>query len=107
MHRRKLKKCYVQEKYNVHTIMAIMFTKFSLIVPGNSDNASALLRQEIRALIGARSQQQQQQQRVSNNLQNNLSGQVSSDIEALGLTLQMSPGMYNRCGKFVLHSCVS
>lgn len=56
------------------------------------------MRQELRAIVGARTQQQQQQQqqqRVPNNLQNNLSGQVSQDdLEALGLTFEMpSAGM--------------
>lgn len=69
----------------------------SLIVLGNA-TTSEFVRQEIRAIVGARTQQQQQQQRVPNNLQNNLSGQVSQDdLEALGLTLQMSSaGTCNR-----------
>ncbi|XP_020277812.1 nuclear receptor coactivator 3-like isoform X3 [Pseudomyrmex gracilis] len=69
--------------------------------PGNPVNhqiggnaTSEFVRQELRrAIVGARTQQQQQQQqqRVPNNLQNNLSGQVSQDdLEALGLTFEMS-----------------
>lgn len=62
-----------------------------LIVSGNAVS-SEFVRQELRAIVGARTQQQQQQQqRVPNNLQNNLSGQVSQDeFEALGLTFEMS-----------------
>jgi len=53
------------------------------------------VRQELRAIVGARTQQQQ---RVPNNLQNNLSGQVSQDdLEALGLSFEMnSAGMFHR-----------
>ncbi|XP_072762171.1 uncharacterized protein [Anoplolepis gracilipes] len=59
-------------------------------LPGNA-STSEFVRQELRAIVGARTQQQQQQQRVPNNLQNNLSGQVSQDeFEALGLTFEMS-----------------
>lgn len=50
---------------------------------------SEFVRQELRAIVGARTQQQQQ--RVPNSLQNNLSGQVSQDdLDALGLTFEMS-----------------
>ncbi|KAL6431695.1 hypothetical protein ACFW04_007320 [Cataglyphis niger] len=50
---------------------------------------SEFVRQELRAIVGARTQQQQQQQRVPNNLQP--SGQVSQDdFDALGLTFEMS-----------------
>jgi len=73
-----------------------LFIKITLVV-GNA-GASEFVRQELRAIVGARTQQQQQQQqqqRVPNNLQNNLSGQVSQDdLEALGLTFEMpSAGM--------------
>ncbi|EFN64627.1 hypothetical protein EAG_03779 [Camponotus floridanus] len=58
---------------------------------GGNASTSEFVRQELRAIVGARTQQQQQQQRVPNNLQNNLSGQVSQDdLEALGLTFEMS-----------------
>ncbi|XP_072762163.1 uncharacterized protein [Anoplolepis gracilipes] len=58
---------------------------------GGNASTSEFVRQELRAIVGARTQQQQQQQRVPNNLQNNLSGQVSQDeFEALGLTFEMS-----------------
>lgn len=56
---------------------------------------SEFVRQELRAIVGARTQQQQQ--RVPNSLQNNLSGQVSQDdLDALGLTFEMSSaGRFN------------
>ncbi|XP_066596112.1 nuclear receptor coactivator 2 isoform X2 [Prorops nasuta] len=68
-------------------------------LPGNASTTGSMtsefVRQELRAIVGARTQQQQQQQqqqRVPNNIQNNLSGQVSQDeFEALGLTFEMSP----------------
>ncbi|XP_076655229.1 uncharacterized protein LOC143360357 isoform X2 [Halictus rubicundus] len=57
---------------------------------GNASSTSEFVRQELRAIVGARTQQQQQQ-RVPNNLQNNLSGQVSQDdLDALGLNFEMS-----------------
>lgn len=58
---------------------------------GNASSTSEFVRQELRrAIVGARTQQQQQQ-RIPNNIQNNLSGQVSQDdLEALGLTFEMS-----------------
>ncbi|XP_043275325.1 nuclear receptor coactivator 2-like isoform X9 [Venturia canescens] len=47
---------------------------------------SEFVRQELRAVVGARTQQ-----RVPNNLQNNLTGQVTQDdLEALGLPFEMS-----------------
>ncbi|XP_031827590.1 uncharacterized protein LOC116424817 isoform X8 [Nomia melanderi] len=56
---------------------------------GNASSTSEFVRQELRAIVGARTQQQQQQ-RVPNNIQNNLSGQVSQDdLDALGLTFEM------------------
>ncbi|XP_076378437.1 uncharacterized protein LOC117223279 isoform X8 [Megalopta genalis] len=60
---------------------------------GNASSTSEFVRQELRAIVGARTQQQQQQ-RVPNNLQNNLPGQVSQDdLDALGLNFEMgSPG---------------
>ena len=59
-------------------------------VTGNASSTSEFVRQELRAIVGARTQQQQQQ-RIPNNIQNNLSGQVSQDdLEALGLTFEMS-----------------
>lgn len=68
----------------------VSFTIF-IFVSGNA-STSEFVRQELRAIVGARTQQQQQQQRVPNNLQNNLSGQVSQDdLEALGLTFEMAP----------------
>ncbi|XP_076378436.1 uncharacterized protein LOC117223279 isoform X7 [Megalopta genalis] len=62
-------------------------------LPGNASSTSEFVRQELRAIVGARTQQQQQQ-RVPNNLQNNLPGQVSQDdLDALGLNFEMgSPG---------------
>ncbi|XP_043475471.1 nuclear receptor coactivator 2 isoform X11 [Leptopilina heterotoma] len=62
-------------------------------LPGNASSTvtmtSEFVRQELRAIVGARTQQQQQ--RVPNSLQNNLSGQVSQDdLDALGLTFEMS-----------------
>lgn len=58
---------------------------------GNASSTSEFVRQELRrAIVGARTQQQQQQ-RIPNNIQYNLSGQVSQDdLEALGLTFEMS-----------------
>ncbi|XP_078051101.1 uncharacterized protein LOC144477313 isoform X11 [Augochlora pura] len=57
---------------------------------GNASSTSEFVRQELRAIVGARTQQQQQQ-RVPNNLQNNLSGQVSQDdLDALGLNFEMA-----------------
>ncbi|XP_015108590.1 nuclear receptor coactivator 2 isoform X7 [Diachasma alloeum] len=48
---------------------------------------SEFVRQELRAVVGARTQQ-----RVPSNMQNNLIGQVSQDdLEALGLSFEMSP----------------
>lgn len=48
---------------------------------------SEFVRQELRAVVGARTQQ-----RIPNNIQNNLIGQVSQDeLEALGLSFEMSP----------------
>lgn len=75
-----------------------LLIKIFLIVSGNA-STSEFVRQELRAIVGARTQQQQQQQRVPNNLQNNLSGQVSQDdLEALGLTFEMSSaGMCASC----------
>ncbi|KAK0179922.1 hypothetical protein PV327_005620 [Microctonus hyperodae] len=56
--------------------------------PGNM--TSEFVRQELRAVVGARTQQ-----RVPNNIQNNLIGQVSQDeLEALGLSFEMSPAEY-------------
>jgi len=71
--------------------------------PGNA-STSEFVRQELRAIVGARTQQQQQQQRVPNNLQNNLSGQVpQDDLEAFGLTFEMSSaGTYIRCKNFFI-----
>lgn len=64
-------------------------------VVGNASTTGSMtsefVRQELRAIVGARTQQQQQQQRVPNSIPNNLSGQVSQDdLEALGLTFEMS-----------------
>ncbi|XP_063983446.1 nuclear receptor coactivator 2 isoform X8 [Diachasmimorpha longicaudata] len=57
---------------------------------GGTNNAgmtSEFVRQELRAVVGARTQQ-----RVPSNIQNNLIGQVSQDdLEALGLSFEMSP----------------
>ena len=78
-----------------HIAGTFFFIKIILVI-GNA-STSEFVRQELRAIVGARTQQQQQQQqqRVPNNLQNNLSGQVSQDdLEALGLTFEMpSAGM--------------
>jgi len=50
------------------------------------------VRQELRAIVGARTQ------RVPNNLQNNLSGQVSQDdLEALGLSFEMTSAGTSHC----------
>ncbi|XP_046605208.1 nuclear receptor coactivator 1 isoform X2 [Neodiprion virginianus] len=58
---------------------------------GSGGTMTEFVRQELRAIVGARTQQQQQQQRIPNNIQNNLSGQVSAeDLDALGLTYEMS-----------------
>ncbi|XP_063983444.1 nuclear receptor coactivator 2 isoform X6 [Diachasmimorpha longicaudata] len=58
-------------------------------LPGtnNAGMTSEFVRQELRAVVGARTQQ-----RVPSNIQNNLIGQVSQDdLEALGLSFEMSP----------------
>lgn len=65
----------------------------SLSVSGANSGGmtSEFVRQELRAVVGARTQQ-----RVPSNMQNNLIGQVSQDdLEALGLSFEMSPA-----GKF-------
>ncbi|XP_046737418.1 hypoxia-inducible factor 1-alpha isoform X9 [Diprion similis] len=57
---------------------------------GSGGTMTEFVRQELRAIVGARTQQQQQQ-RIPNNIQNNLSGQVSAEeLDALGLTYEMS-----------------
>ncbi|XP_011314161.1 nuclear receptor coactivator 2 isoform X5 [Fopius arisanus] len=58
-------------------------------LPGTNSGGmtSEFVRQELRAVVGARTQQ-----RVPSNMQNNLIGQVSQDdLEALGLSFEMSP----------------
>ncbi|XP_046737417.1 nuclear receptor coactivator 1 isoform X8 [Diprion similis] len=66
-------------------------------LPGNTGSGGTMtefVRQELRAIVGARTQQQQQQ-RIPNNIQNNLSGQVSAEeLDALGLTYEMSSADY-------------
>ena len=76
-----------------------MFKRFKIVFSGNTSSTGSMtsefVRQELRAIVGARTQQQQQ--RVPNNLQNNLTGQVSQDdLDALGLTFEMSTaGRFN------------
>lgn len=96
MHKLEIENCDVRRKCSICHNDAL-FIKISLVV-GNA--TSEFVRQELRAIVGARTQQQQQQQqqqqRVPNNLQNNLSGQVSQDdLDALALTFEMpSAGMW-------------
>ena len=71
-----------------------------LFLTGNTSSTGSMtsefVRQELRAVVGARTQQ-----RVPNNLQSNLSGQVTQDeLEALGLPFEMSSA-----GKFRRRNC--
>lgn len=87
------------------TLINVKVMKLIDFVVGNASTTGSMtsefVRQELRAIVGARTQQQQQQQRVPNSIPNNLSGQVSQDdLEALGLTFEMSTAGINVNNKF-------
>lgn len=62
---------------------------------GNNNNGinSEYVRQELRAIVGARTQQQQQQQPSS---RQHIQQVSAADLEALGLTFELSSGKLDK-----------